>query len=91
VVSSGVRAAAIPGASGGGAPRRATGGGTPPGSSDDNAPEAGRQASTALLNPTRLYFYGRNKALKNQIFVYMHANPFPFNSNSCHPKFMRMQ
>jgi hypothetical protein len=42
-VSSGVRAVAIPGASGCGAPRRATG---------DDAPMADGQAPTALLNRT---------------------------------------
>jgi hypothetical protein len=42
-VSSGVRAAAIPGASGCGAPRRAT---------DDDAPMADWQAPTALLSRT---------------------------------------
>jgi hypothetical protein len=40
-VSLGVRAAAIPGASGSGVPRRAT---------DGDAPMAGGQAPTALLN-----------------------------------------
>jgi hypothetical protein len=38
-----------------------------------------------------IIFYGRNKTLKNHIFVSMHANLFPFNSHSCHPKFVHMQ
>jgi hypothetical protein len=42
-VSSGVRVAATPGASGGGAPRRAT---------DDDTPMAGGQAPMALPNRT---------------------------------------
>jgi hypothetical protein len=27
----------------------------------------------------------------NQIFVYMHVNPFPLNANYCHPKFGHMK
>jgi hypothetical protein len=43
-----VRATAILGASGSAAPRRATNGGATQGTSDGDAPEAGRQAVTAL-------------------------------------------
>jgi hypothetical protein len=39
----------------------------------------------------RLYIYGRNKALKIKFFVSMHANLFPFNSHSSHPKFVCIQ
>jgi hypothetical protein len=38
-----------------------------------------------------LYLW-RNKALKIRFFfISMHSNSFPFNSHSCHPKFVRMQ
>jgi hypothetical protein len=31
------------------------------------------------------------KHLNYIFFVSMHDNPFPFNTHSCHPKFVRMQ
>jgi hypothetical protein len=39
----------------------------------------------------RSYIYGENKAFKSLFFVFMHVNPFPFNSHSSHPKFVCMQ
>jgi hypothetical protein len=37
-----------------------------------------------------LIFIGEINHL-NQIFVFMHVNLFPFNTHSCHPKFVHMQ
>jgi hypothetical protein len=50
--SSGMRAAAVLGASVGAAPRRATDGGAPPGTSDGDTPEAGRKVVMTLSKRT---------------------------------------